>query len=356
MGLCRGWSARSSSSASCFCCAPKPRLRRPTTGWCSKRRERGRPISASTPATGLSERIDKPRRRLLPEPHDRIFGLVESKSSLRGQPFGQVLCDQRWHNVIDGYDPPAIRPYLSLNSPACTVAPDQTVRQDRLRSMHAPPHGDRTALDDDAAYKGGTILEPWDREALMVGVKGRVKPWDAVAMFKGDPTADRGWGLINPQTGQPMELDSEAIQKTSESCFNARSTGIPGGRGARAQSTPTITLMPEYGVEVPLWPREDETDALVSQGLRRKLMAWQDLFATGFGQSGWRSEEIKDRWAKQAVVLADELRAEVAGRVEVEVDLWPMNPGHLHTSQPRPSPADLTRGRLSRIAGTVTIC
>ena len=43
--------------------------------------------------------------------------------------------------------------------------------------MHAPPHGDRTALDDDAAYKGGTILEPWDREALMVGVKGLVKPW-----------------------------------------------------------------------------------------------------------------------------------------------------------------------------------
>ena len=162
-----------------------------------------------------------------------------------------------------------------------------------------------------------------------------MKPWDAVYMFSGDPTADRQWGLINPQTGEPMEFDSEAIQKSGD--FLASMPGALEYLEAESERMrnrpPTITLMPEYGVEVPLWPQEDETDTLVSPGLRAKLMAWQDLFATGFGQSGWRSDEVKVRWAKQAVVLANELREEVAGRVEVEVDLWPMNPGYLHTSQ-----------------------
>jgi hypothetical protein len=88
--------------------------------------------------------------------------------------------------------------------------------------------------------------------------------------------------------------------------------------------------MPEYGVEVPLWPQEDETVALVSVALAAKLMAWQDLFATNFGQSGWRSEEVRDRWAHRAVALEAELRDEVSGRFEVEVDLWPLKPGHLH--------------------------
>ena len=133
----------------------------------------GRSTSTSTPAAGLSERIDKPRRRSLPEPHDRIFGLVESESSLRGQPFGQVLCDQkvaqrhRW--LLQSSDPP---PSLA-QQPTLHHRPKST-GADRLRSMHAPPQGDRTALDDDAAYKGGTVPERWDHEPLMIGVEKRL--------------------------------------------------------------------------------------------------------------------------------------------------------------------------------------
>ncbi len=101
----------------------------------------------------------------------------------------------------------------------------------------------------------------------------------------------------------------------------------------------TITLMPDYGVDVPLWPREVETDALVSERLIEKLIAWQELFATNFGQSGWASQDDRERWVEQAVALAAELRGEVAGRVGVEVDLRPANPGYLHTSQlDRPPP------------------
>ncbi len=103
----------------------------------------------------------------------------------------------------------------------------------------------------------------------------------------------------------------------------------------RFRSRPTtITLMPEYGVDVPLWPREDETDSLVSQGLMAKLMAWQDVFGSQFdSRSGWRTDEVKVSWAEQARTLEAELRKEVAGRVGIEVDLWPLNPGYLHTWQ-----------------------
>ena len=143
---------------------------------------------------------------------------------------------------------------------------------------------------------------------------------------------ERSWGWIDPQTGKRMKADPEGRRMSFEFL-----TSIPGALehleadGEKWRNRPpTITLMPEYGVEVPLWPQEDETVALVSEVLVAKLMAWQELFATNFGQSGWRSEEVKDRWASQAVALEAELRDEVAGRVEVEVDLWPVNPGHLH--------------------------
>jgi hypothetical protein len=149
-----------------------------------------------------------------------------------------------------------------------------------------------------------------------------------------DLPGEQPWGWVDPQTGERIPTRSRSETSTE---FLASIPGaleyLEAASERMHNRPPTITLMPEYGVEVPLWPQEDETDALVSEGLVAKLTAWQDLFATNFGQSGWRSEEIKDRWAKQAVALEAELRDEVAGRVEVEVDLWPVNPGYLHTSQ-----------------------
>ena len=101
----------------------------------------------------------------------------------------------------------------------------------------------------------------------------------------------------------------------------------------------TITLMPEYGAEVPLWPQADETEALVSDSLRSKLEAWQATFDSHFRwDSGWDSEEAKAAWAGDARGLEAELRIEVAGIVEVNVDLWPLNPGYLHTGQPELPP------------------
>ena len=156
-----------------------------------------------------------------------------------------------------------------------------------------------------------------------------------------DPAAEQRWGLIDPQTGERIPIDAEARRKSAE--FLA---SIPGAlEYLEAESErirnrpPTITLMPEYGVEVPLWPQDNEIDAFVSEGLMEKLMAWQHLFAANFGPSGWRSQDVREKWLEQAAALESELRMEVAGHVEVEVDLWPTNPGFLHTSQlDRPPP------------------
>ena len=97
---------------------------------------------------------------------------------------------------------------------------------------------------------------------------------------------------------------------------------------------PTVELSPDYGAEMPLWPQEDVTDSLVPAELKERLLAWQQVFEANFEPpSGWKSMTIKSQWAETAVQLEADLRAAVDGRVEVEVDLWPLNPGFVHTSQ-----------------------
>jgi hypothetical protein len=101
----------------------------------------------------------------------------------------------------------------------------------------------------------------------------------------------------------------------------------------------TITLMPEYSAEVPLWTIEGETDDLVSKALLVRLKAWQAMFDANFRpQTGWESDEVKTAWAEDAKTLETELRSEMIGIMEVEVDLWPLNPGFLHTGQPELPP------------------
>jgi len=92
-----------------------------------------------------------------------------------------------------------------------------------------------------------------------------------------------------------------------------------------------IRLSPEYSTPpgwVPLWPSSDDTDALVPPPLLDELIAWGDEFNENFlYKKGWRSREIMDQWAAQAAHLAQELRSVLAGKAELEVDLWPLEPG-----------------------------
>ena len=97
---------------------------------------------------------------------------------------------------------------------------------------------------------------------------------------------------------------------------------------------PTIELSPDYGARIPVWPQEHLTDSLISAELMERLIAWQRLFDANFEpELGWRSAVVKAQWAEEAVQLNDDLRSAVEGTFDVEVDLWPCNPGFVHTSQ-----------------------
>ena len=99
-----------------------------------------------------------------------------------------------------------------------------------------------------------------------------------------------------------------------------------------ATDTVVIRMMPEYSVDVPLFPQSDFTDALVPEELLARLIRWQKEFDENFHwDHGWQSTEVRDRWAAEAVPLEAALRMALEGKADLVVDLWPL-PG----SGPRP--------------------
>lgn len=63
-----------------------------------------------------------------------------------------------------------------------------------------------------------------------------------------------------------------------------------------------------------------------SPGLLDRLSAWQQEFDDNYHwDSGWRSAEIRDRWASEAGELAADVRAELGTRAELVVRLWPLH-------------------------------
>ena len=92
-----------------------------------------------------------------------------------------------------------------------------------------------------------------------------------------------------------------------------------------------VRLSPDYSAPSPLWPGSDETDALVPASLLAKLVAWQEYFDSNFiPETGWCSDDAKVQWANTAVELEAELREVLAGRADLVVDLWPLEPDLKH--------------------------
>jgi hypothetical protein len=91
-----------------------------------------------------------------------------------------------------------------------------------------------------------------------------------------------------------------------------------------------VELAPDYGAELPLWGdgfgNIGWQYAKFSPGLLDRLAAWQQEFDANFhSESGWRSAEIRDRWASQAGELAADVRAELGTRAKLVVRLWPLD-------------------------------
>jgi len=86
--------------------------------------------------------------------------------------------------------------------------------------------------------------------------------------------------------------------------------------------------MPEYSVEIPLFPQSDDTNALVPEHLLAQLIRWQSEFDENFHyEKGWKSTEVKDRWAAEADPLEAALRETLKGKVDLVVDLSPLPRG-----------------------------
>jgi hypothetical protein len=82
--------------------------------------------------------------------------------------------------------------------------------------------------------------------------------------------------------------------------------------------------MPDYSADLPLWG-----GALSQLDLPARLLDelgdWQQEFDDNFDpHTGWSSEVIKSTWAQRAVTLEMDLRAEIDGRANLSVDLWPL--------------------------------
>jgi hypothetical protein len=88
--------------------------------------------------------------------------------------------------------------------------------------------------------------------------------------------------------------------------------------------------MSDYSAGWPLWSEAGELlavdDPPLSDELAADLRAWQNLFETEFHwDSGWRTAEAEERYAREAVALLDRLCRELGGDVQVELDTWPVN-------------------------------
>jgi hypothetical protein len=80
-----------------------------------------------------------------------------------------------------------------------------------------------------------------------------------------------------------------------------------------------------HGHGHPLFPQSDDTDALVPEDLLAKLIRWQSEFSENYHyETGWKSTEVRDRWAAEAIPLGAELRKALNGKADLVVDLWPL--------------------------------
>ena len=85
-----------------------------------------------------------------------------------------------------------------------------------------------------------------------------------------------------------------------------------------------VTLMPEYGVELPLWGA-DWWELGPTRPLLDELADWQEQFDTNFSsETGWLNDSIADECERRADALASAVAEQLPPDVPFGVDLWPI--------------------------------
>ena len=93
-----------------------------------------------------------------------------------------------------------------------------------------------------------------------------------------------------------------------------------------------VIVEPDYGAELPLTSEEEGMLGWRQSGfspqLLDRLADWQEAFEAGhYYNTGWRSPQVQDEWARQARELEAAIRAEPGSRAEPVVHLWPLGDG-----------------------------
>ncbi len=95
-----------------------------------------------------------------------------------------------------------------------------------------------------------------------------------------------------------------------------------------------ITLMSEYGLDMPLWGAvgSDQEKAATFLGLSaeltRDLLDWQVSFKEHCATLSWDNPANADTYATQGRALLRRLREELPGNT-IELDLWPLDPDYI---------------------------
>jgi hypothetical protein len=119
-----------------------------------------------------------------------------------------------------------------------------------------------------------------------------------------------------------------AGDQRGERHFVPAGTPIPPPGTTLVDGRLAIRLAPEYGATTPLWPQTDgdAVNRFVPPELLERLIRWQALFEDNFDwESGWRSDRAKEQWAAEAIEMEHQVREALNGRVDLIVDLWPLD-------------------------------
>ena len=107
----------------------------------------------------------------------------------------------------------------------------------------------------------------------------------------------------------------------------------PGQDADQYGSLPAVVILePDYGAELPLTSEDEGMLGWGQTGFSPQLLDWladwQEAFEAGFHyDTGWRSPQRRDEWARQARELEAAIRAELGSRAELVVHLWPLGDG-----------------------------
>lgn len=87
-----------------------------------------------------------------------------------------------------------------------------------------------------------------------------------------------------------------------------------------------LKLMPDYGVDVPLWAGVSNWEDLeLPEHLIDRLRSWQADFDDGYRVGfGWLSSDRREAWARESERIIELLREHLDPQIDLVVDLWPM--------------------------------